>query len=381
MNFKVKIGEFTEALDKISESIDRKGHVSSPVYLLAKQDPDPEKEGLYLYATNFMCEALSKVKCKVEQAGKTILNADPLYAGLANRDPLEVLSFAPVNKDKEFSPIRIKSTRGQFTVNRSTNSVLESDYLKHLPLASDTLTTVDNNVLFDLLKNVNVAAAKDDSHQNYKLSAVKLDFNTNISAGATDGLIAGLSFSEAQTNANLSLILAPDGVRLILKSLKRSKESYQVKIKTANNKVYFQTESLIMGCSTLSGPFAPVAQLINIPEVLDKVEVNVAELKSILHRSSAILVKNGIVNFILEDKKLTISGQDKDISFEEFIDVISNETYKNKLDRDGLILILSVTTSELITLGLPKNIKQPVRLWTTNEDTKVATTYIVMPRS
>jgi DNA polymerase III sliding clamp (beta) subunit (PCNA family) len=384
----MKLGVLLAALERVYQTVDKKGETGSASILLDAYKTD-KAQVVYLYSTNMVAEVNDKIACEVEEPGRSLIDPDQLRAGLAYRQPDDDVEIALVTSGKgktEVNRLRVKIGKNQFHLGYDlAGTDVMAKRMKAIPFRQAASYTMAGKAMGECVRRGAFCIPQTgEAQKRFEMSGMRVVVTeAGYEAHATDGHIAARIRVKGEKGLKpMNGVLIPGRALAPLSKLTRKEDEIQV-IEGDKKQFYRMGESTFFGTRLLEGKFPDVAAMFAAHAPDYWLRVNRVELHRALQRAGSF-VFDGLRQVELEvsaDKLIVrAKKQVEDLTEElavENIDMPEGLVVVRSIALDYLVNIANTSSQEQLKLGVSKNEK--LALVVDDADGDVETLYVVMP--
>jgi DNA polymerase-3 subunit beta len=350
MKFSVSSGNFLEKLSKVSSAL-----ASNPVIPVLEDFLISSKgNNLSITASNLELTITTHMEAEVSQPGKIAIPGKTLL------ETLKSLAEQPINIDvnEDSNGITITSQSGKYKL---VGEKAEDFPELSLPTNEDKIT-ISAERLMSAIDKTSFATSNDEMRQAMKGVCLNIDFKSLTFAATDAHKLVKYSFLDIKSEASSTIILTKKSLLALKSILPRDGE---VVLHFGRTKAFFTFGETVLSTRLIEAKYPDYNAVIptNNPYQL---QVNRLELLSALKR--LIVYANKSTNqvvFNIQDKSLTISSQDPDMSneaTEQLSCSFQGEPMTIGFNGKFLVDMLSAMNSENISIDLSQPNKPGILL-------------------
>lgn len=364
----MKVGDLVAAIDRVSATIDKKGEAGSNSILLNVFKKDA-MQAAFLYTTNLVAETLAKVTCTVEEPGTSLLNPEQLRAGLAFRNPEDLVTLALVTTGKGKSEIqRLRATIGKNRFDLgydATGAEAMLKLMRVIPTKESALCTIPGAALAQFVKRGSFCIPREgEGTGKHEMGGMRiLVENGAYVAYATDGHVGARIRITGEGAATLAGVNLPQAALPPLAKLLRKEDAVKIVATppAANGKtlkLFFRTGDVFFGSRLLEGTFPNVEGVLKAHAAQHWLTVDRTALREVLQTVGAFdTEKHHVYLDITSNTVLLRAKQDGQVVLEEQleaenIDLPADLTIQRCIHVDYLLNIASSGSQARLKLGV-----------------------------
>ena len=358
MKFTSSRKELSEVLRIISRAVPAKPDIPilSGIYF------ETTDKGLMLQSTDNQTGFICHIPAQIEEPGKVVVTAKYIL-DMVNKLPGANVEF---NFDTGTNIVTIKSDNANFTL-LSTNP---DDFPAATPLEEGTTFTINNNILFNLIRKTSFACSTDKNRPLFTGCNLSInDDELTMVATNTHRLAVKKEKITGEGN-NLNLTIPSKVLNDLTQINLNNEEDFDIKITCAKNKIEFSFNDNYIYSGIISGEYPDYKRA--VPKSFDtNVEINVNEFREAIERAALISRTNeyNIIKMRFADNKVNITSQNPEIGkAEETVNAKMEGAELNiAFNAQYMIDILKITDTKTIKMGMNTSIS-PISITEEDDD-------------
>lgn len=340
MKFSISSGSLLEKLNKVSPAL-----ASNPVMPILEDFLFSIKgKNLSITASNLEMTISTQVEAEVTKAGSIAIPGKTLL------ETLKSMPEQPISLEinEETSGITLTTQSGVYKLVGEK----AADYPKIAQPEDENKVSINPEQLLNAIDRTAFATSNDEMRQAMKGICMNIDFNTLTFAATDAHKLVKYTLLDIQSEASASIVLTKKSM-LALKTI--LPKDTPVDVYFGRDKAFFDADGTLLSTRLIEAKFPDYNAVIpsNNPYQL---QVNRHELLSSLKRMVVYANKStNQVIFNIQDKSLTISSQDVDLSneaTEQLSCIYQGEPMTIGFNGKYLIEMMSAMTSESVTIEL-----------------------------